>query len=203
VGGRSDPKLLRQHIANLRSAYTRAKTSEARRELRERIGKLMGGSATLWTAGATQSEITARKTLAERTAEAMRGAMLEGVVPGGGAALLACRPRLQRELSLSDNIPERRAAYRILVHALAQPVRTIIANAGYDVAAVMGEIERSGPGCGFEVHSEQVMNLADAGVFDAVRVLRLAVAGAVSGAALALTTDVLVHRKNRPQAVEP
>jgi chaperonin GroEL len=202
VGGKGDPRALRAHIATLRAAFSRAKETEARQKLQERIGKLMGGSATLWIGGATKVEIEARKELAKRTADALRGAVREGVVPGGGVPLLACRPALQQRLDQSTNSDER-AAYRILIKAMEAPIRTLLTNAGYDASEVMAEIRLAGAGHGFDLRSRKIVDVAEAGIWDASAVLKAAVRGAVAGAALALTTDVLIHHKEPAQAVEP
>lgn len=193
VGGRGDPKRLRAHLAELRAAVATAADLDVRKKQRERIGRLMAGSATLWIGGATEAKIKLRTELAERTAEALRGALMEGVVPGGGAALLDCRPLL-RQMADEASDWETRTAYRILSTALETPARTLIANAGCDVARAMGEVDRAGPGHGFEVHGERVAPMIRAGILDAASVVRFATIAAVTAAALALTTDVLVHR---------
>jgi chaperonin GroEL len=194
VGGKGDPRALRKHIVNLRVAFSQAEDPAVRKKLRERIGKLMGGSATLWVGAASELEITARKELAQRTADALRGAIMEGVLAGGGVSLLACRPVLQRALDQSTDADER-AAYRILTKAMTEPIRTIIANAGYDASEIMAETKRAEPGHGFDVRSGQIVDMAQAGIFDAASVQAEAVRSAVAGAALALTVDVLVHRR--------
>ena len=85
IGGRGDARRLRRHVGNLQAQYQRTDDSERREGLRARVGKLMGGSATLWIGGLSEGEIDARKTLAEATADAMRAAVREGVLPGGGS----------------------------------------------------------------------------------------------------------------------
>ncbi len=107
VGGKGDSKALRQHIATLRAAYAQAKDASDRKRLLERIGKIMGGSATLWVGGTTPVAVEARKELAEHTAEAMRGALRDGVVAGGGIALLACRPFLQQRARQAADLDQR------------------------------------------------------------------------------------------------
>jgi chaperonin GroEL len=199
IGGKGDPRGLRQYIANLRSAFSSTEDREARKKLQQRIGKLIGGSATLRIGGVTELELTARKELAERTAEALRGAIMEGVLPGGGASLLACRPALERMMDQSSD-PDERAAFRILIRALEEPLRTIVTNVGFDDREIMAEIKRAGPGCGFDVVSEQTVDMAQAGIFDVATVLKSAVHSAIAGAALALTTDVLVHHKKPEEA---
>jgi chaperonin GroEL len=202
VGGKGNPRALRAHIASLRSALGRATDKDLRQKLQKRIGKLRGGSATLWVGGTTEMEIRARRELAERTADALRGAVREGMLPGGGVSLLACHPSLQERLDCSVDADER-AAYRILIKAMEAPIRAILTNAGYDASEVMAEIRLAGSGHGFDVRSRQVVDMAQVGIWDAAAVLKTAVHSAVSGAALALTTDVLVHHKQPSQSTEP
>jgi chaperonin GroEL len=200
IGGKGNPRALRKHIVSLRAAFRQADDPDVRRKLRERIGKLMGGSATLWVGGATELEINARKELAQRTSDALRGAITDGVLPGGGVSLLACRPALQEMLDQSTD-PDERAAYRILIKALEEPIRTILTNAGYDASEVMAEIKRADAGYGFDVRSGQIVDTAKAGIFDVASVQKMAVHSAVASAALALTIDVLIHRKTPKESL--
>ncbi|MCL4302391.1 MAG: chaperonin GroEL [Anaerolineae bacterium] len=198
IGGKGDPRRLRQHIASLRAAYNGTEDTVLQGKLLSRIGKLLGGSATLWIGGATELEINERREVAERTAAAMRGAMMEGVMPGGGVALLACRPALQQRLDQAADTDER-AAYQILLAALAVPLRTLVSNAGYDPSEVMAQINLAGPGYGFDVVAGRVVEMRQAGICDAAVVQKTAVYNAISSAALALTIDVLVHRNGQPE----
>ncbi len=200
IGGKGDPRALRQHIARLRVAFGRTDDAEARKKLRQRIGKLMGGSATLWVGGATELEIDERKARAERTSDALRGAIMEGVLPGGGVSLWACRPKLQKMLDQSTDSDER-AAYRMLIKALEMPIRTILDNAGYDASEMMAEIKHAGADSGFDVRSGEIIDVVKAGIFDAANVQRAAARSAIAGAALALTVDVLVHHKKPKQTL--
>lgn len=202
VGGKGNSKALRQHISAVRAAFKRSQEPVVRGKLRERIGKLLGGSATLWVGAATEREIKARVQLAERTAEAVRGAMTQGVLPGGGAALLNCIPILAQMERESDD-PEERAAYRILASGLSEPTRTIISNAGYDVGKALGEIYRAGANHGFDALTGQVVNMMEAGILDAAATQKAAVYSAIHGAATALTIDVLVHHHKPPKSITP
>ena len=93
-GGRGDPRAVRTHLTSLRAAYARSqRDTEARQNLRRRIGKLLGGAATLWIGAATEAEMEPRKALAERTAESLRAALIEGVLTGRWRGL----PRLSRK----------------------------------------------------------------------------------------------------------
>jgi chaperonin GroEL len=140
--------------------------------------------------------------MAKRTADALRGAIIEGVLPGGGVSLLACRPALQRMLD-QDSDPDEQAAYRILVRAMEEPIRTILANAGCDASEVMAEIKQADAGYGFDVRSGEVADMAEIGIFDAAHVVKSAVHSAVGGAALALTVDVLVHHGDFDKHMTP
>jgi chaperonin GroEL len=201
-GGQGDKRKLREHIANLRNAHYKIEDIQEQEKLQERIGKLLGGSATLWIGASTESELETKKELAKRTARALRGAVLEGMLPGGGAALLACRPALQARLAQSVASAER-AAYRALLEATETPIRTLLANAGYEPSAILGDIYRAGPGYGFDLQSEQVVDMTEAGIFDVATVQRDAIRSAISSAALALTIETVVHRKQPQQSLEP
>jgi chaperonin GroEL len=198
IGGGGDPKALRRHIGELRVAFRRIETADERKKLRARIGKLMGGTATLWVGGFTPAEIEFNKELAERAGDAVRGALLEGVVPGGGVALLNCQPALARLLAQATT-PDARAAFRILQRALEEPARVLLENAGCDPSAVMAEVRHAPAGYGFDVVKGEVTDLAAAGVLDPAMVLARAVSSAVTSAGLALTTDVLVHGRKPVQ----
>jgi chaperonin GroEL len=202
IGPRGDPHALRSHLTDLRAAYGQATDVDAREELRERIGRLTTGSATLWVGATTEPELLLRKDLAQRTAEVVRGALREGVLPGGGVALLACRPALRRRRNDSRD-PDERAAYEILMRALEEPARTIIANAGEDAAEVMASINQAGPGFGFDVHAGRVADMVEAGIVDSASVTRQVMINAVSTAAIALTTDIVVHHKHPISQIEP
>lgn len=198
VGGKGNPRLLRQHMASVRASLEATTDLGLHEKLLKRIGKLMGGSATLWVGGATELEVEERVALAKRTAAAMRGAIREGVVPGGGVALLACGPILQRMRDESHD-PDARAAYHMLSHALQAPLRTIVSNAGYDASEAIAEIKLAGAGHGFDATRGQVVDMAEAGIYDVTGVLKLAILSAIASAGLALTVDVLIHRQEQPE----
>jgi chaperonin GroEL len=197
VGGKGDPRRLRRYIAQLRAALMNINEPAGHSHMQERIGKLISGSAVLWVGGYSPLAIEARKALAERTSEAMRGAIREGVLPGGGVALLACQEALQKRMRSAEDADER-TAYSILLKAIQTPIRTLVANAGFEPDKVLHQILLAGPGFGFDVIHGQVVNMAQSGLFDASSVVKAATFNAVHGAALALTIDILIHRKYPP-----
>ena len=158
----------------------------------------MGGSATLFTGGMTQAECEDRKTLAEHVATVMRGAILDGVLPGGGTALLAVQPRLEEKRKQARDEDER-AAYTILIQALEAPFRVLLANSGYDSGQIMAFMAQAGPGIGIDLKTGQLVNMVEAAIVDPATVLKEAVRSAIGSAALLLSTDVIVHRKNPPE----
>jgi chaperonin GroEL len=200
IGGQGNPRAIREHIAALRAAYEREQDPDEREKLEYRIGKLISGSAVLLVGGFTEREVEVRKELAERTAKAVRAAMREGVLPGGGVALLACRQALQQRLEQSED-PDARMAYRVLLRAVEAPFRTLVENAGFESSVVLGEVDRAGDGYGFDAIAGRVVDMAEAGVLDAAVVQKAAARSGIGGAALALTTDVIVHRAAAPTEV--
>ncbi len=198
-GGKGDRRQLRQHIAALRTAFARNGDFQQRKRLQERIGKLLGGSAVLSIGDPSPFAAQMRRELAERTAEAMRGAMRMGVLPGGEVSLLACKPLLLQKYHQAVDTDER-AAFRILAKAVEAPIRTLLQNAGYEPIEVLAQLAPSGRGWGFDVVRRKVVNMAEAGIVDSAAVIREAALHAIHGAALALTIDVLVHRARPPEA---
>jgi chaperonin GroEL len=200
IGGKGNPSKLREHIASLRQGYLHIDDAEDRKKILKRLGKLLGGSATLFVGDMTPNAMEARKELATRAAEAMRGAIRDGVVPGGGVALMNSAAVLRSRLPGCTD-PDQLAAYRILIRALETPLRTLVQNGGGDLDEIMPVIKQAGPGYGYDVVRQEVVNMADAKIFDVVSVLKEGLYAAINGAALALTTDVIIHRKNPPESL--
>ena len=200
VGGKGSPRKLRQHVTHLQSRFQRSDDPKPREKIMERIGKLMGGSATLWVGGASELEIERRKELAQRTAAAMRAVVKDGALPGGGMSYLACRPALERGRKAGAD-PDESAAYRILYQALAEPARAIFENAGYDPGEIMAKLATADYPCGFDVVAGKTTDMKR--IADSAAMQKMALRNAVLTAGMALTVDVLVHHQdagNRPSA---
>jgi chaperonin GroEL len=200
VHGKGSPLALRDHVAQLRKAFEGTEDLDIRKKLRERIGGLMGGAAILRVGGSTDLEIKARMDSAERTANALRGALAHGILPGGGAALLACCTALRKRAERAPHLDER-MAFRILSRALEEPIRTILANAGYDAQPMMARIMKAR--AGFDVRCGKIVDMTCTGILDSAGVVESAAHGAIASAALALTVEVLVHHRNPVTAVNP
>jgi len=199
-GGKGDPRILRQHLATVRASLPKAENDNEKKKLQERLGHLAGGTAIVRVGGATASEVDTRTTLAERAVKALRGAVLGGVLPGGGGSLLAAQSALS---GLPVEVAEDAIAYRVLARALEEPMRTIATNAGYQPDVVIEKVKGSPPGYGFDARTGRIVDLREAGIMDAAHVLKLALQIAVSGAAAAITTDVIIHHKVPEISIEP
>lgn len=192
VGGGGDPRRLRDHLRHLKTYYHNTQEAAERQKIGTRIGNLLGGAITFFVGGFSETEMNLRKALAERTALAMRAAIQEGVVPGGGIALLKCRAMLEKHQSAAQDADER-AAYRILLEAFETPARTIFRNGGYDPSEIMARLSFEGPDMGFDVIGNCIVHMGEAGILDSAQIVKTSVRNAVSTAALALTIDSLVH----------
>jgi chaperonin GroEL len=193
-GGKGSPKAVRARIEELKRRHALAEDLENRKKYRTRIGKLLGGSATIYAGGSGEVEINTRKEQLERTSEALRSAILQGVLPGGGAALLACRPAVKRKIDQAK-VQEEKVAYRFILRALEEPTRGILTNAGFDPDLWIARIAKAGSGFGFDVRTGKVVDMAQAGIVDSAGVVSAAVRSAFASAALAMTVDVLIHHK--------
>jgi chaperonin GroEL len=200
VTGKGDPGRLEEHLACLRKAFASADDRARQELLRERIGKLSGMAATLWVGDVTTLQMERRKKLAERAARTLRLAMLNGVLPGGGVAYWDCCPVLQSRLEGAPDL-EAHAAYRILIDALQAPMRALLTNAGVDSSQVIPQINQDHPGFGYDLFEGRVVDMLQAGILDSAAVAKAVILSAVHTAALALTTDVFVHRRNPPEVL--
>lgn len=202
TGGKGDARQLRRHITSLQSHYAKTKDIEERRHMLARIGRLQGGSAVLYVGGTTKLDIDYSKELAERTGAALRSAISSGFVPGGGVAYLACQARLKEAIGENDPL-EKRTAYRILARALEEPFRTILTNSGLEIEDWLGPVRQAGCGVGVDVRTCKLDDMVSAGIIDSAAVAKEVCHKAVTTAAMALTLDVLVHRRNPPKSNEP
>jgi chaperonin GroEL len=175
-------KQIRQQIDITTSDYDREK-------LQERLAKLVGGVAVIKVGAATETELKEKKARVEDAMHATRAAVEEGIVPGGGAALLRALPALEKVKAEGDEL----VGVGIVKRALEEPARQIAHNAGYEGAVVIGKIRDSkDEHFGFNADTGDYVDLVKAGVIDPAKVTRLALQNAASIAGLMLTTEALV-----------
>ena len=175
-------KQIRTQVEDTTSDYDKEK-------LQERLAKLVGGVAVIKVGAATETELKEKKARVEDAMHATRAAVEEGIVPGGGAALLRCVPALDK-LKLHD---DEAIGVNIVKRALEEPMRQIVQNAGHEGAVVVGRIRDSkDENFGFDAETGEFTDLVKAGVIDPAKVTRLALQNAASVAGLMLTTEALV-----------
>jgi chaperonin GroEL len=180
IKGRAE--MIRREITKTDSEYDREK-------LQERLAKLAGGVAQIKVGAATETEMKERKALYEDSLHATRAAVEEGIVPGGGVALLRCIPALDK-LKLSG---DEGVGVNIVRRALEEPLRMIAVNAGHEGAVVAEKVrQNSDAAYGFNAETEQYEDLVASGVIDPTKVTRTALQNASSIAALLLTTEALI-----------
>ena len=164
------------------------------------MAKLVGGVAVIKVGAATETELKEKKARVEDAMHATRAAVEEGIVPGGGVALIRCIPALDR-LKLTD---DEAVGVSIVRRALEEPVRLISYNAGHEGAVVVDKIRQSkDANYGFNAETEQYEDLVAAGVLDPTKVTRTALQNAASIAALLLTTEALVSEIKEDEKAPP
>ena len=186
---------IRQQIEGTTSDYDREK-------LQERLAKLAGGVAVIKVGGSTEIEVKERKDLVEDAMNSTRAAVEEGIVPGGGAALLYTRRALDR-LKLDD--PDQQVGIEIIRKAIETPARQIAENAGLDGAVVAGKIlEKNDRNWGFDAQAEAYKDLVKAGIIDPTKVVRTALQDAASVAGMLITTEAMIaERPKKDSAAAP
>src|SRR5215211_2220288 len=161
-----------------------------REKLQERLAKLAGGVAVIRVGGSTEVEVKEKKDRVDDAMHATRAAVEEGIVPGGGVALLRAKAAVQK---LKSDNPEVQAGINIVLKALEAPIRQIAENAGVERSIVVGKIGDNGSETyGFDAQSEQFVDLIQAGIIDPAKVVRAALQGAASVAGLLITTEAMV-----------
>jgi chaperonin GroEL len=175
---------IRNQIEDTTSDYDREK-------LQERLAKLVGGVAVVKVGAATETEMKERKARVEDALHATRAAVEEGIVPGGGVALLRCQKVLE---NLGEN-EEQKAGVNIVRRAVEEPLRRIAENAGIDGSIVVDKVKNAKGSQGFNARTETYEDLLKAGVIDPTKVVRTALQNAASVASLLLTTEAMVAEK--------
>jgi chaperonin GroEL len=202
VGGKGKPEDIQGRIAELRSAIEKSTSDYDREKLQERLAKLAGGVAIINVGAATETEMKEKKARVEDALHATRAAVEEGIVPGGGVALLRAQSALDRIKGTEDE----KTGVEIIRRALEEPIRLIAENAGAEGSIVVGRVKESKDrNLGYNAASDTYEDLVKAGVIDPTKVTRTALQNAASIAGLLLTTEcVLVEKKEeRPAPAAP
>jgi len=189
VEGAGKPSEIEGRVRQIRAQVEETTSDYDKEKLQERLAKLVGGVAVIKVGAATETELKEKKARVEDAMHATRAAVEEGIVPGGGVALVRCIAALEK-LKLQD---DEAIGVNIVKRALEEPMRQIALNAGQEGAVIVGRIRESkDDNFGYNADTEEFVDLVKAGVIDPAKVTRLALQNAASIAGLMLTTEALV-----------
>ncbi|MFO0948050.1 MAG: chaperonin GroEL [Planctomycetota bacterium] len=186
---------LKKRVEQIRNQMDGTKSEYDKEKFAERLAKLTGGVAVIKVGAATETVMKARKALYEDALHATRAAGEEGILPGGGVALLRCIAvveDLQKKLKGDEKI-----GAAIVADALQAPIRQIVSNAGEDGAVVASEVIERGGNIGYNANSGEYVDMIEAGIIDPTKVVRSALQNAASIAALLLTTEAMVTKYDK------
>ena len=182
---------IRTQIEGTESEYDREK-------LQERLAKLTGGVAIVSVGAGTEAEMKQKKARVEDALHATRAAVEEGIVPGGGVALLRCREAVEKARSQAHG--DEKIGVDIILHALEAPIRQIAENGGIDGAVVADEVAGKDQNIGYDANKDEYVDMLKAGIIDPVKVVRVALVNAASISGLLLTTEALVTSLDKDEA---
>jgi chaperonin GroEL len=198
VDGAGKKKEIEGRCGQIRAQIEETTSDYDRERLQERLAKLSGGVAIISVGGATEVEVKERKDRVEDAMHATRAAVEEGIVAGGGVALLYGTKALAK---LKPTNRDQQVGIDIVRRALAYPTRLIAENAGTDGAVVVGKLlEKADANRGFDAQSGSYTDMVKAGIIDPTKVVRLALQGAASVAGLLITTEAMVAEKPEKKA---
>lgn len=189
VEGAGDPQKIQGRVKQIKTQIEETTSDYDREKLQERLAKLVGGVAVINVGAATETEMKEKKARVEDALNATRAAVEEGIIPGGGVALLRCLPAL-KGLKLEG---DRQIGVEIVRRALEEPIRQIVNNAGIEGSVVVEKVKHAKDiNFGFDADKEEYVDMMKAGIIDPTKVTRYALQNAASVAALMLTTSVMI-----------
>jgi len=202
VSGAGESDMIKARINEIKVQIDKSTSDYDKEKLQERLAKLSGGVAVLNVGASTEVEMKEKKARVEDALHATRAAVEEGIVPGGGVALIRTLDKVSK-MKLSD---EQMVGANIVLRALEEPLRQIANNAGHEASIVVQKVKDSKGDSGFDAHSEKYVNMFEAGIIDPTKVTRVAIQNAASIAGLMLTTEALVAEipeKEPPMPMPP
>mgnify|MGYP001127771892 CR=1 FL=1 len=196
VDGAGDKEKIKGRISEIRAQIETTTSDYDREKLQERLAKLVGGVAVIKVGAATETEMKEKKARVEDALHATRAAVEEGIVPGGGVALIRAQAALD---NLKLDVDEQRFGVQIIRRAIEEPLRQIVSNAGLEGSIVVNKVKEGKDDFGYNAATDQYGNLLAMGVIDPVKVVRTALQNAASVASLMLTTECLVAERPKEE----
>jgi chaperonin GroEL len=201
VDGAGKKKDIEARVGQIKAQIEETTSDYDREKLQERLAKLAGGVAVIRVGGATEVEVKEKKDRVEDALNATRAAVEEGIVPGGGVALLRAKKAVGK---ITNDNPDVQAGINIVLKALESPVRQIAENSGVEGSIVVGKImENKSETYGFDAQSEDYVDMVDKGIIDPAKVVRAALQDAASVAGLLVTTEAMVAEAPKKQSPPP
>ncbi|HEY9215813.1 MAG TPA: chaperonin GroEL [Ancylobacter sp.] len=201
VDGAGKKKDIEGRVAQIKSQIEETSSDYDREKLQERLAKLAGGVAVIRVGGATEVEVKEKKDRVDDALNATRAAVQEGIVPGGGIALLRSKKAVEKLTSDNADIA---AGIKIVLKALEAPIRQIAENAGVEGSIVVGKVQESKDmNFGFNAQTEEFVDMIEAGIVDPAKVVRTALQDAASIAGLLITTEAMVADLPKPASSAP
>ena len=202
INGAGEASAIRDRIAQIKLQIEDCTSDYDREKLQERLAKLAGGVAVVNVGAATEVELKEKKHRVEDALSATRAAIEEGVIPGGGVALVQAVNELAKK-DLSALSEEEKVGYRIVIRALEEPIRQIAENAGVDGSIIADKCKSEKQGVGYDANAMKWVNMVESGIIDPVKVTRSALQNAASIASLILTTECAVTDIPAPEPAAP
>jgi chaperonin GroEL len=198
VQGAGKQAEVQARVQQLRTQIETTESEYDREKLQERLAKLTGGVAIVSVGAGTEAEMKQKKARVEDALHATRAAVEEGIVPGGGVALLRCREAVEKARSQAKG--DEKIGVDIILHALEAPIRQIAENGGIDGAVVADEVAQKDVNIGYDANKGEYVDMIKAGIIDPVKVVRVALTNAASISGLLLTTQALVTNLDKDDA---
>ena len=189
IDGAGNPEAIENRVRNIRTQIEAATSDYDREKLQERVAKLAGGVALIKVGAATEVEMKEKKARVEDALHATRAAVEEGIVPGGGVALIRAKQAIK---GITGDNDEQNAGIRIVLRAMEEPLRQIVANAGDEPSVVVNNVANGEGNYGYNAQTGVYGDMVEMGVLDPTKVTRTALQNAASVASLILTTDCMV-----------
>jgi chaperonin GroEL len=192
IEGAGKSKSIEGRVKQLRTQIDETTSDYDREKLQERLAKLVGGVAVIKVGAATESEMKEKKARVEDAMHATKAAVEEGIVPGGGVALIRCIPGLDEMIKKEKN-EDMAVGIRIVKRAMEEPIRQIANNAGHEGSVIVNQVKEMEKEKGFDAQTEKFVNMHEAGIIDPTKVVRSALQNAASIASLMLTTEAVIN----------
>ncbi|KNY19728.1 chaperonin GroEL [Methylobacterium sp. ARG-1] len=198
IDGSGEKSDIESRISQIKAQVEETTSDYDREKLQERLAKLAGGVAVIRVGGSTEVEVKEKKDRVDDALHATRAAVEEGIVPGGGTALLRAKKAAQ---GLTNDNPDVQAGIKIVLKALEAPIRQIASNSGVEGSIVVGNIlANASETYGFNAQTEEYVDMLQAGIVDPAKVVRAALQGAASIAGLLVTTEAMISELPRKEA---